>query len=209
MIFKKPTRNQIIALSGIFQSCHLVHQLSRYGSITEEELKSNIQVLFSQGEKEILNIYGSIENLDHGINFFQSLLVNKYKRNLPETLRYAIGVMYLAKKLRKDKKMSMMIKHRLELSVRQIEHFSLTHPNVISNISQIYQDSFGTFLYRMKINGSFEYLKQDQVVYRIRCLLFSGIRSALLFHQTGGKKRQLIFNKTHILEQLKNLHVDI
>ena len=74
MIFKKPTKNQIIALSGIFQSCHLVDQLSRYGLITEEELKNNLQVLFNQNTKDIYDIYGSIETLHHGVDAIKNFI---------------------------------------------------------------------------------------------------------------------------------------
>ena len=209
MIFKKPTKNQIIALSGIFQSCHLVDQLSRYGLITEEELKNNLQVLFNQNTKDIYDIYGSIETLHHGVDAIKKFILLKHNKKLPETLRYAIGIMHLAKKLRKDKQMSIMIKRRLDISAKQIEHFSITHQNVIAGISQIYQDSFGTFFYRININGNLEYLKQDQIVSRIRCLLFSGIRSAMLFHQIGGRRHQLVFNKSYILGQIKDLNADI
>ena len=209
MIFKKPEKNQIIALSGIFQSCYLVSNLSRYGLITEQNLKNNIQILFNQNTENILDIYGSIESLHHGIDSIKNLIASKHREKFLETLRYAIGVMYLAKKLQKNKRMLMMIKKRLEVTAKQIENFSITHPNVIASISQIYQDSFGTFFFRININGDFEYLKQDQIVYRIRCLLFSGVRSAMLFHQMGGKRYQLILNKKHILEQIKIFSADI
>ena len=209
MIFKKPEKNQIIALSGIFQSCYLVSNLSRYGLITEQNLKSNIQVLFNQNTENIMDVYGSIESLRHGIDSIKKLIASKHREKLSETLRYAIGVMHLAKKLQKDKRMLMMIKKRLEVTAKQIKHFSIIHPNVLESISQIYQDSFGTFFFRININGNFKYLRQDQIVYQIRCLLFSGVRSAMLFHQIGGRRYQLILNKKHILEHIKIFSADI
>jgi high frequency lysogenization protein len=209
MIFKKPEKNQIIALSGIFQSCYLVRNLSRYGLITEQNLKNNIQILFNQNTENIMDLYGSIESLHQGINSIKNLLASEHKEKLSETLRYAIGVMHLAKKLQKDKRMLMMIKKRLEITAKQIEHFSITHPNIIASISKIYQDSFGKFFFRINVNGNFEYLKQDQIVYQIRCLLFSGVRSAMLFHQMGGRRYQLILNKKHILEHIKIFSADM
>ena len=209
MIFKKPEKNQIIALSGIFQSCYLVRNLSRYGLITEQNLKNNIQILFNQNTENIMDLYGSIESLHQGIDSIKNLLASEHKEKLSETLRYAIGVMHLAKKLQKDKRMVMMIKKRLEITAKQIEHFSITHPNIIASISKIYQDSFGKFFFRINVNGNFEYLKQDQIVYQIRCLLFSGVRSAMLFHQMGGRRYQLILNKKHILEHIKIFSADM
>lgn len=209
MIFKKPEKNQIIALSGIFQSCYLVSNLSKHGLITEQNLKNNIQVLFNQNTENILDIYGSIESLHDGIDSIKNLIESEHREKFSETLRYAIGVMHLAKKLQKDKRMLMMIKKRLEVTAKQIEHFSIAHPNVIASISKIYQDSFGKFFFRINVNGNFEYLKQDQIIYKIRCLLFSGVRSAMLFHQMGGRRYKLILNKKHILEHIKMFRADI
>ncbi|MBT3566595.1 MAG: DUF489 family protein, partial [Porticoccus sp.] len=45
MIFNKPTKDQLLALSGIFQSCHLVEQLSKHGLVSEKELKISMESL--------------------------------------------------------------------------------------------------------------------------------------------------------------------
>jgi len=205
LIFKRPTQNQILVLASIFQSCYLVDQLSQKGVVPEKEFTKSMEILFHQNPKNMQAIFGSSENLHHGIKSIQELLTSGANTKTPETLRYAIGAMHLAKKLRKNKKISTVIKKSLKDSVAQIEYFSISHANVIASTAQTYQDTFGTFFYRINIHGHIDFLKQEFIVARIRCLLFSAIRTSMLFHQIGGRRYQLIFNKKHILDELAKL----
>ena len=103
-----------------------------------------------------------------------------------------------------------MIGERLEQADHQATHFSsVSHTNVIANLAQIYQDSISTFRYRIQVNGYAGYLQQDSIAQRIRCLLFAGIRAAILWHQLGGKRYHLIFSRKQLLSQLHTLHTQL
>ena len=206
MIFNKPTKDQLLALSGIFQSCHLVEQLSKHGLVSEKELKISMESLLHKDPRDTLAMFRSPGNLDTGIESIQDFLNSRLDIKASETLRYVIGTIYLAEKLRSNKAMSLMVRQRLDKCITQAEYFSTTHSNVISNIAQIYQDSFGTLKYRITVHGCVDHLGQKSIVERVRCLLFSAIRSAMLFHQLGGRRRHLIFNKRYILSQTKALN---
>jgi len=205
LIFKKPSQDQILVLSSIFQSCYLVDQLSHKGVVPEKDFTKSMEILFHQNPKNMQAIFGSPENLQYGVKSIQELLTSGANRKTPDTLRYAIGVMHLAKKLSKNKKMSTAIKKSIKDSMTQIEYFSIAHANVIASTAQIYQDTFGTFFYRINVHGHIDFLNQEFIVARIRCLLFSAIRSSMLFHQIGGRRYQLIFNKKYILDELAKL----
>jgi len=207
MIYKKPTENQLLALFGIFQSCCLVEKLSKHGLISENSFKASMESLLHKNPENTLAVFGSLNNLSLGVQSVKTLLTSDFDAESSEILRYVIGVMYLAKKLRNNKTASLMVKEGLEQSTGQVDYFSSTHANVVASIAQIYQDSFGVFFYRITVNGHIDYLKQDHIVRRIRCLLFSAIRSAMLFHQIGGRKRHLIFNKKYVLKKIKALNV--
>ncbi|MFT7267032.1 MAG: high frequency lysogenization protein [Porticoccus sp.] len=207
MIFNKPTKDQLLALSGIFQSCHLVEQLSKHGLVSEKELKISVESLLHKDSRDTLAMFRSSDNLNIGIESMQDFLNSSLDIKASETLRYAIGTIYLAKKLRSNEAMSLMVRQRLDKCITQAEYFSATHSNVISNIAQIYQDSFGALKYRITVHGCIDHLGQKGIVERVRCLLFSAIRSAMLFHQLGGRGRHIIFNKRYILSQTKALNM--
>ncbi|PCJ90896.1 MAG: lysogenization regulator HflD [Porticoccaceae bacterium] len=204
-MFSKPTRDQIIALAGMFQSCQLVETLSKNGSVPADRFNVCIESLFQKDPETTEKVFGSLDNLQLGIESMQELITLNSQAKGSDTLRYVVGVIYLAKKLRQNKTMLNLIGERLDQASRQAEHFSMTHTNVIANLAQIYQDSLSTFRYRIQVNGYASYLQQENIAQRIRCLLFSGIRSAILWHQLGGRRRHLILNRKDILAQLRKL----
>ena len=203
-MFSKPNRDQLIALAGMFQSCQLVETLSKNGSVPADHFNVCIESLFQKNPENTEAVYGSVSNLQLGVETMQELITLNSRAKQSDTLRYIVGVIYLSKKLRNNKEMLNLISERLDQAARQAEHFSVTHPNVISNLAQVYQDSLSTFRYRIQVSGSANYLQQENIAQRIRCLLFSGIRSAILWHQLGGRRRHLIINRKDILAQLRD-----
>lgn len=204
-MFSKPTRDQVIALAGMFQSCQLVETLSKNGTIPADHFNVCIESLFQKNPENTEAVYGSINQLQLGIETMQELITLNSRAKGSDTLRYIVGVVYLSKKLRQNKKMLNLIGDRLDQAYRQAEHFSVSHANVIANLAQIYQDSLSTFHYRIQVNGYASYLQQENIAQRIRCLLFSGIRSAILWHQLGGRRRHLVLNRKDILNLVRKL----
>ncbi|MEZ5529109.1 MAG: high frequency lysogenization protein HflD [Porticoccaceae bacterium] len=206
MLFSKPNGEQVIALAGIFQACQLVETLAKTGSIPSDRFAVCIDSLFQQNPPSTEAVYGKLSNLQLGIESMQELITLQSRSHQPDTLRYVVGVVYLANKLRSNKAMMNVIGERLQQATRQAEHFgSSTHANVIANLAQTYQDTISTFRYRIQVNGYAGYLQQDTIAQRIRCLLFAGIRSAVLWHQLGGRRRHLLFNRQQLLQQLRDL----
>ncbi|WP_461480827.1 high frequency lysogenization protein HflD [Porticoccus sp.] len=206
MIFSEPSREQVIALAGIFQACQLVETLAKTGSVPSDRFSVCIESLFQQNPPSTEAVFGSLSNLQLGIESMQELITLRSQTQKSDTLRYVVGVIYLANKLRRNKSMLNLIGERLQQAAKQAEHFgSSSHANVIANLAQIYQDSISTFRYRIQVNGYAGYLQQDNIAQRIRCLLFAGIRAAILWHQLGGRRRHLLFNRQRLLQQLRDL----
>jgi high frequency lysogenization protein len=204
-MFSQPTRDQLIALAGIFQSCQLVETLSKNGSVPADRFNTCIESLFQKNPESTEAVFGSINELQLGIETMQELITLNSRAKQSDTLRYVVGVLHLSKKLLRNKKMLNLISERLDQAAKQAEHFSTTHTNVIANLAQVYQDSISTFRYRIQVNGYANYLQQENIAQRIRCLLFAGIRAAILWQQLGGKRRHLLFNRKQILSQLRDL----
>jgi high frequency lysogenization protein len=58
---------------------------------------------------------------------------------------------------------------------------------------------------RIVINGRPQFLQVDRTVNWIRTLLFSGLRSAVLWRQMGGGRFSLMFGRKKMLEQAQTL----
>ena len=71
---------------------------------------------------------------------------------------------------------------------------------VIRQLAALYQDTISTLGYRIQIQGKAEHLKNDDVANSIRAVLLSGIRSAVLWRQLGGRRWRLLIYRRRICE---------
>ena len=201
MIFSRPTADQALALAGVFQSAVLVEEIATHGDISQKRLAHTMSVLLNQSPESVSSLYGSPDDMEPGVNAMRTLLVDR-SAGSADVLRYAIGIMYLARKLTNDQAKLDKVGEGIANAQRQSEHFSITHDNVIANVAGLYQDSVSTMRVRIQVSGNPAYLRQSGIAQRVRCLLFSGIRSAFLWRQVGGKRSHLLLRRDSLLEVL-------
>jgi len=94
---------------------------------------------------------------------------------------------------------------RIDTLVRQTEHFSIMDEQMIGNCASIYLDVVSPIGPRIQVSGTPSILQQQFNQQKVRALLLSGIRSAVLWRQVGGKRRHLIFGRKKMVEQAKIL----
>ena len=194
--------DQLIALAGLFQSCQLVDELARTGKIADSAMQPLLNSLFIQNPGTTIEVYGSEDFLRPGLKLLREVLTMSNAQQNSHILRYAISVLQIAQQLRKNSKMLASISDGLESVKRRRDHLSTMHSSVISGIADLYLQTISTFKTRIQVNGFAENLQQPMVAERIRCLLFAGIRSAILWHQLGGRRWQLILNRRALLHAL-------
>lgn len=203
-MFSGPTQGQVIALAGLFQSCAAVDELARHGSVPNDVLETCLESLFIDSINPY-DVFGGSTGLALGIETMQRLLTIEKASPQANILRYVIGVIQLAGRLLRHKRMLHEIATRLQNTQRMREHFPITHENIINNLAQLYQDTLSTFPYRIQVNGYAANLERKPVAARVRCLLFAAVRCAILWHRNGGRKRHLIFNRKQVLKLTKQL----
>jgi high frequency lysogenization protein len=194
MLFSQPTSDQAIALAGVFHCAELVDKLAYNGYVSELQLGQAMTALLNQNPQSVMDLYGDLDNLELGMTSLRAAIEQDTKTTT-DIMRYVIGIMYLARKLTSDKKRLAEIGEGIEIAGRQAEVFTPMHDNVVANIASLYSNTISTLPSRIKVRGSPLYLKQTAVAQRTRCLLFSGIRSAFLWHQLGGKRRHLLWQR--------------
>jgi len=65
-------------------------------------------------------------------------------------------------------------------------------------LAALYQDTISRLTMRIHVKGVPEHLRKQDVADKIRALLLSGIRSALLWQQLGGRRWHLFVYKKRI-----------
>jgi high frequency lysogenization protein len=190
-----------LALAGVFQSAELVDHLARYGDITDAQLSGAMTTLLNQNPASVLDLYDSTDNLELGINSLRTMLNDRTKGSA-NVMRYVIGIMYLSRRLINNSEKISQVASGITQAQQQAEHFSPSHDNVIANVAGLYTETVSTMQGRIQVSGDPLYLTQAAIAQRVRCLLFSGIRSAFLWHQVGGKRSHLLLQRKGLLAVL-------
>ena len=199
------SQRQTLALAGVFQAAHLVHELATRGMVDQHTFETSISSILVTDPDTTADIYsGDFSNLRTGANTLRKVL-QKDDSVDASVLRYAMGILVLNTKAAKSPAMLTAIGQRLDAVKLQAMHFNNTHENVLAALASIYQDTLSTFSFRIQVQGNPTILQQSGNADKIRALLLAGIRSAMLWSQSGGKRWKLLFSRKKILQDLDSL----
>lgn len=197
--------SQVIALAGILQSTYLVDQIATTGTVPLESYNPSINSLFQFDADSVDRVYGGIHGVDLGLRILSDILGGNTMAEYKAAIRYALGLLYLQKKLSANSELMDIIHSRLQHTSLKAEHFSDNMQGVSSSIASIYQDTLSTFKFRIQINGSMQQLQNPQNADNIRALLLAGVRSAVLWRQLGGKRWHLLLSRKRLLTSAREL----
>jgi high frequency lysogenization protein len=189
-----------LALAGVFQAASLVKQLAKTGRVDEKFFLTNIESIFKIEANSPLEVYGNPNHLKLGLSELTHLFGNHKLPKDSEIARYAFSLLHLERKLSHNPKMLAQIRTGIARATTQASHFSSTHENVMANLASLYTDTLSTFTFKVYVSGEPLYLNQTQILNKIRSILLSGIRSAVLWQQLGGRRWQLLIARSSLLE---------
>ncbi|MBD3610443.1 MAG: high frequency lysogenization protein HflD [Gammaproteobacteria bacterium] len=193
--------DRITALAGVFLAAKLVQSLAHTGQADEKELEMLLSSVLNDVPDNVLDVYqGDLQNIRAGLIAIQEQLGLQGKRDT-EATKYVMGMLFLERKLSKSSAMMAALGNGIEQIRRQMDHFPLLHDNVVANFAGIYSDNLSTLSFRIMVSGDPNQLANPDVANRIRAVLLAGIRSAVLWHQTGGRRWQLLFQRSKIVNQ--------
>lgn len=189
-----------IALAGVFQAAVLVDRLATTGYLGKDEFRTCVDSLLEQSPQSTIDTYGNLSNLETGLTTLVESLGGLRGEAAQQALRYSLGILHLQGKLVSRRDMLSVIGSRLTQANQQASHFNSTHDNVIANLADLYTDTISTFRFRIHVRGEPTYLQQQRIANQVRTLLFAGIRSAMLWHQLGGRRWHIIIYRKRLLD---------
>ncbi len=194
-------RDQTLALAGIFQASALVRQIAHEGNCHRASFETSLNSLFMVSPESTEAVYGNTQNLNFGLRELIDALGRDNQKQNVEIIRYALNLVHLENKLRRNTSMLSVISDRISAAESQMRHFEGLHPNVLKNLASIYTDTISTFNLRIQVTGQPQHLKINENADKIRALLLAGIRSAMLWRQVGGRRWHLLFKRKAIREE--------
>lgn len=205
----RPLVEQVIALAGVAQATRLVDQAARTGSADPQALETAIRSLFEFNPANTEAVYGSLDQLKPGLESLRDLLGQPGDSSAQAMARYLSGLLYLERKLSSQPDVLTIIRNRLEHVSFKAEHFSDDPASLIASIAGLYQDTISKFRFRIHVNGNPSHLQNEANANLIRALLLSGIRSAILWRQVGGRRWKLLLQKSAIQHTVDDLLAEI
>ena len=184
--------DQTIALAGVFQSAALVNQIAHRGNAPESAIEASIRAVFVTSPEATLDVFGDLYGIRLGLAEMAEVLKQQTSEKDVEILRYSLTLMQLASQLRKRRDMLDVVGSRIDQGRHTADHFGYLHSNVLNNLASLYLDTISTLKPRIQVTGNPSHLRVDANAVKIRAVLLSGIRCAILWHQTRGRRWQLI-----------------
>ncbi|USA43456.1 high frequency lysogenization protein HflD [Spongiibacter taiwanensis] len=199
-------RQRTLALAALIQAVGLVDQVARTGQADPEAMEASIDSLFAFSSDNAEQAFQGVASIEFGLRGLRDLLSGNDYAEKPNILRYAMGVLYLQKKLRKNRDMMDLMASRLQHAAKKKE-FSNSNDiiGLCGSLSSIYQDTLSNFSYRLQIRGSAQQLQDSNNAAKIRALLLAAVRAAFLWRQAGGSRWVLLLQRRRIFDTAKEL----
>ncbi|MGD8109124.1 high frequency lysogenization protein HflD [Vibrio sp. NTOU-M3] len=195
--------DRTIAFAGICQAVALVQQVAKDGYCDSDAFQASLNAILSTNPSNTVAVFGNEANLKLGLECLVKGIDSTPTGS--EITRYIISLMALERKLSARNDAMSQLGDRIQMLERQLEHYDLLDENMISNVASVYLDVISPIGPRIQVTGTPSVLQQTSNQHKVRALLLSGIRSAVLWRQVGGKRRHLIFGRKKMVEQAQIL----
>ncbi len=194
-----------LALAGVFQAAELVRQAATHGTWSGYAASTMLRSLLALESESIKEVYGDLDHMKLGIEVLVSVLQGD-KRYL-DSLQYAIALLKVERRFRKEKAMQSTIGDELgRIAMQQGEEESHAQQDrQAAEIAELYSRTISQLTPRIIVHGHPQYLQAERTVSWIRTLLFAGLRSAYLWEQLGGNRWRLMFGRRQMLAEAEQL----
>ncbi len=200
-----------IALAVTVQCAQLVTTLAYTGRADPVQIKACVKPLLVINPDSVEDVYPNVQYFSNGLGALQKALSGEGLKEYAEAMKYVLGMSVLQQQLSAVPSMQAVIAQRMQypdtLYLDKTD-FDVNEESLGTSqksdefdyavLAALYQDTISKLSYRVHVKGNAEHLRNQQVADQIRALLLAGIRSAMLWHQLGGRRWHLFFYKKRI-----------
>ncbi len=199
-------KDQVMALAAIVQSARLARQVAYKGDVAQEDLSNCLKGVFVLDPESVQDIVGEPQNLKASLQILSDMFSRPagFLRN-DEILQYALSMMRLERQLAEETEMLDTIRSSLESLSLANQEPQLIDDITVNELASIYRRTISKLPGRFQVSGDVKYLKSPHITLKVRAVLFAGIRYAVLWHQLGGRRSNLIFHRRQIFHTIKQL----
>jgi len=198
-------RDRCIALAGLFQAVRLVQQTARGERRDAAATAVCLGSIFNTDPETTLAVYGDVASLRTGLETLLAQLGSDSARRDMELTGYAITLLHLERKLKRQPQMLRALGDGIGKITAQRESLDYQDPVVIADLAELYSSTISTLQPRIMVKGEPSILTATDSRNMIRALLLCGMRAAVLWRQCGGNRVQLLFRRKALLRDCREL----
>ncbi|HAK53346.1 MAG TPA: lysogenization regulator HflD [Gammaproteobacteria bacterium] len=194
---------RILALAGIVQAASLVNSAAKSRMVSQNSLDASLQSIFITNPDDVTQVFDGLQGISLGVRVLSDILDELRITENAQIIRYCTSIITLERQLSKRRETLAALGDRIAVID---EHRHTTNPpllndTIIAELAELYQASVGPS--HIQIMGKRYHLENSTNVNRIRALLLAGIRAAVLWHQLGGRRWQIVTSHKKMLEALR------
>ncbi|WP_223670824.1 high frequency lysogenization protein HflD [Kangiella shandongensis] len=193
--------DSVIALAAISQAICCVKDISRSGQTDPIDMEIMLESILKTDADNTEAVYKNHKYLTTGLRYLVEQLSGP--RTDAEFSRYLVNILSLQKRFSNDTNMQQVVSSRVTQAKRLYDYQEKIDQDLIDQLAHIYKDTISTYPTKIQVSGSSQYLQQSANQAKIRALLLSAIRAAVLWQQVGGKKRHFLLAKNKIIDTAK------
>ncbi len=191
--------DRTLALAGVFQAAILVQSVARRGMADLADLETCLYSIFQVEPSSVEAVYGEVQKLRTGL---QAIVAQLGQGNEPkdgELTRYVVSLIHLQSRLRRNQQVLADLGAGIDRTHALLGEHSLSDEVVVDALANLYTQTLSTITPRIIVSGEPHILARAANAARIRAILLGGIRAAVLWHQCGGSRWQILFKRADLV----------
>jgi len=202
---RKNDKDRALAFAGILQALQLV-QSTAYGKPYDlEAIQSTLTSILLTEAATVEDVYGGVAGLKSGLRLLKTQLMSDKQKPDSELSHYLLVLLHLERKLSKRADLLDKLTQGIERAQKQLEHFDISHTNVLAGLADTYAQTISTLQPRIMVKGEPNRLTEPGVANQIRALLLAAMRSAVLWRQCGGTRLGLLLGRRKLADAAAGL----
>jgi high frequency lysogenization protein len=199
--------DQAVSLAGLAQSIRIVQHIAWKGQTNNTDFKAIITSLLKVDASSAIDVYGGSFEVSTGLRVLRQQLDTTSNEKDPEFVGLVINLITLHKQLSSNTQlMDKLSQYIAQLSKKYSKENYFQDEElfqqIISDCSDVYQNTLSKLENRIQVKGEPKYLKIDDNQKKVRAALLCAVRSIFLWRQSGGSRWQFLFKKKGILDSV-------
>ena len=148
-----PVYNRTLALAGIFQAVRLVQQTAHGEPRDSAATAASIGSIFNMNPENVIDVYGDIAGIATGLEVLVAQLGNDKKSRDMELTRYAVTLIHLETRLKRQPQLLQLISSGMEACRQEIQPGEALRAPLIAGLADIYKQTISTLQPRLLVKG--------------------------------------------------------